>query len=149
MDRAFVLYNGKRLVWLDGTSTPIHDVNDLEAVSLTADTLLDYIRFFLFFVHADSGAFVLVESPEALQAGTASPEVLASKRALVIPFGPTGSESNGLPEVAATIAYTGVLFKGIFSAHENGQIEMTEDEPPRPAGGRRGTNLSATRAAAR
>ena len=135
IERAFVLYDGKRLTWLDGTSAPIHAVNDLEQLNLTADTLLDYIRFFLYFVHADSGAFALVESPDALEAGSASAKVLASKRALVVPFAPTGSLSNGLPEVAATIAYSGVLFEGIFSAHADGQVEMTEDEPLGPLEG--------------
>src|SRR5579863_6564525 len=42
-ERAFALVSAGESLWLDGTSGPIHDVNDLESLELGEKTVLDYI----------------------------------------------------------------------------------------------------------
>jgi hypothetical protein len=63
-ERAFVLDGPQGTVWLNGESEPIHDTNGAESLALTEATAADYVRFFFYFLRADEGAFVLIESDE-------------------------------------------------------------------------------------
>ena len=58
---------GGQPLWLDGSSGPIHEVNESESLEFSDQTVLDYIRFFFYFVRGDGG-FVLIESPADLDA---------------------------------------------------------------------------------
>ena len=57
-------------------------VNALEELELTDGTVLDYVRYFLFSMRGDQGAFVLIESPEEITAieGAAPPEPTRLRR---------------------------------------------------------------------
>ena len=66
LERVFGLLGPAETNWLDGTSSPVHATNEAESLALTEETLHDYIRFFLYFVRADSGAFALIESESEL-----------------------------------------------------------------------------------
>ena len=57
---------GGQPLWLDGSSGPIHEVNESESLEFSDQTVLDYIRFFFYFVRGDGG-FVLIESPAELE----------------------------------------------------------------------------------
>ena len=63
-ERAFVLDGPGRTAWLDGSSEPMHSTNQAESLTLTEATVADYVRFFFYFLRADEGAFVLIESSE-------------------------------------------------------------------------------------
>jgi AAA+ superfamily predicted ATPase len=124
--RAFLLRSAEGLVWLDGSAAPIHEVNEREALDLADARLLDYVRFFLFFVRGDEGPFVLVETPAALP-----PDAAAAFQ----PFETKGVGEDGRPLVAATIAYGRALFRATFALARSGEIEMIEDEPLAEAAG--------------
>ena len=66
-ERAFILAGGRQPLWLNGSSGPIHEVNESESLEFSDQTVLDYIRFFFYFVRGDGG-FVLIESPAELDA---------------------------------------------------------------------------------
>ena len=127
--RAFVLFASEQVVWLDGDTAEVHYVNDLEQLALTADTVLDYVRFFVFIVRGESGPFVLIESAGMLAAGTAPPETLAARRAAVVPLVLQGRDKEGSFRAAATIAYGDALFRTAISIQADGRIEMTDDAP--------------------
>ena len=42
---------------LDGTSAPIHDANESGPITINEENILDYLRFFCYFVHGDEGPF--------------------------------------------------------------------------------------------
>jgi Cdc6-like AAA superfamily ATPase len=123
--RAFLLRSGDGLLWLDGSAAPIHEANDREALALDDGALLDYVRFFLFFVRGDEGPFTLLETPVALP-----PAALAGFR----PFEVKGRGEDGRPLIGATIAYGGGLFRATFALARSGEIEMLEDESLAAAG---------------
>ncbi len=129
LDRLFLLFAGDDALWLDGTSTAMHDANAAEALALTDATVLDYVRFFLFFVRGDSGAFTLIESAEELAPKTVSVETLAARRAEIAPFRLREPGADGRLGVAATIAYGDALFAAVFAVTPNGNIEMVDDDP--------------------
>lgn len=138
IDRVFLLQADDRLHWLDGSSTPIHVVNDAESLVLADQAMLDYVRFFTYFVRGDGGPFTIVAAQHEIQLAGAAPDlpgseartdVLARCRAGVVPLTGTGLRDDGRYGVQATIAYGGGLFAARFAVERNGLIEMVEDEP--------------------
>jgi hypothetical protein len=129
---------------LDGSSEPIHDANESEELWLTDGTVLDYVRFFLFFLRADEGPFVLLESPSELDLDPDAnpdegrPEVergqlLIGLRGSVAPpvMVPQSSDSAqpGAFEVACTVAYGDLVFGSVLEVTRDGQIDMKDDNP--------------------
>jgi ATP-dependent Zn protease len=66
-EKAYLLDGDDRTWWLDGSTAPVHDINDAESVNITEDNAVDYLRFFCWVLRADEGPFVLLESPEEIQ----------------------------------------------------------------------------------
>jgi len=135
MTRAFVLYADDEVIWLDGSSAPVHHANEKEKLQLADDAILDYVRYFMFFVHGESSAFVLVESADSLSTGSATDEALAARRVMVAPLTALPGEDRGRFRVEATVAYDDTLFKAHFAVQRDGQIEMTDDSPLGELGG--------------
>ena len=104
--RAFLLFSDQHCLWLNGTSAPIHEANELESPVLTCATVLDYVRFFCLFVWGTDGSFNLVDAPDRFAATTAAPERLEEARKAVAecPFA-TVEEDSGF-RVTAVMAYT-------------------------------------------
>ncbi|MGB5694601.1 MAG: hypothetical protein WBM46_03020, partial [Polyangiales bacterium] len=128
LKKVYLLFGEERALWLDGTSWPIHAVNQSESLSLTEDTVLDYVRFFLCFVRGGTDAFVLVESGDKIQV-VERPDVVPSIRNEVVPFALLDPLDDGRLHVSATIAYEGALYESTFGVAPNGEIEMLEDDP--------------------
>ena len=112
---------------LDGTSAPIHEVNEREHLELTDETVEAYFRFFMFGVRGDEGAFVLYEKP----ATGASKAVARLARPLerVPPDGANDGEDFAFK---AVIAYANGLFQARFAVGRSGAVRMTDDEPESP-----------------
>jgi len=141
---AFVLHGPDATRWLDGRSGPIHAANEEESLALTDDTVLDYLRFFLYFVRGDEGAFGLIESESELAlaedgdgASDGKPEAdeaevsarLAGARAHVRPLTtPTVDEQGGWV-TSGVLAYGGCLFGATLAVAASGEVEMLDDEP--------------------
>jgi hypothetical protein len=138
LERAFILVGGAQPLWLDGSSGPIHEVNGSESLEFSDRTVLDYVRFFFYFVRGDGG-FVLIESPAELEAppDTAEDQVadgteflaLDQARRSVKPLELRSSEDAGRWLADATVAYQGALFACAVSVCSDGTIEMIDDEP--------------------
>ena len=137
IEHAFVLLGDGEPLWLDGSSGPIHEVNDSESLQLRDEMVLDYIRFFFYFVRGDGG-FVLIESPSDLDPPSVAaeadartdPDVLTldqargSAQALVLRTG----ENPGEWLANTTVAYQGALFVCSVAVRSDGTIEMVDDE---------------------
>ncbi len=130
--QALLLHDGAQTFWLDGQSSPIHAVNELESVQLTADTALDYVRFFLYVMRGEQGAFVVIEAPEEISAPAAADADSNSVRELRDRWSPLrldGETDDGNLRVRATLAYAGALFASTFALPANGEIQMIDDLP--------------------
>jgi DNA polymerase III delta prime subunit len=137
-ERVFVLVGGGPPLWLDGSSAPIHEANDSESLELNDRTVLDYIRFFFYFVRGDGG-FALVESPAELEAAADTGQgsvadvsevlTLQEARGSVKPLTVRSSEDAGTWTADATVAYQGGLFACTVEVRSSGTIEMLDDEP--------------------
>lgn len=120
-----------RLYELNGSSPPIHDINNKTKISLTSANLLDYLRFFCFFVRGDEGPFIIAEGLNQTE----------------IPAGLNAEERNRLREVLrpasyngyvrstqtfyamASVYYSNAIFLCDFEIKKSGFILMVNDLP--------------------
>jgi hypothetical protein len=132
--------------WLTGTSPPIHDLNASLPITLTRNTVLDYLRFFCRAVHGEQGAFTIFEHGEdLLPLPSAPPDEVAVAEALARPCtivsepGDSGRPSGIL--VDAVVKYSNAIFSARFSVQVKekespkkgtgipGMVEMLDDNP--------------------
>jgi AAA+ superfamily predicted ATPase len=126
-ERAFLLFGDGHCLWLDGTSAPIHQANEIESPVLTAATVLDYVRFFCLFVRGTDGSFNIVEAPEQLVATTATAASLDEARKVVAEWPFAAIEEDAGFRVTAAVAFLGNLFKTEFRLTAGGDIQMIDD----------------------
>lgn len=124
------LFDEERFLILNGTSSPIYDANELATLNLTPDTVVDYVRFFCFFVHGDAGPFLLFESLPPDCSGRESIEQKRQELAAYIqPAKLVERTSSGAFRVSAIVLYDNCIFDAKFDVMPDGVIEMIDDNP--------------------
>lgn len=126
----YYLTDQGNLYWLNGTSPPIHEVNAKAPIKITDENVLDYLRFFCFFVRGEEGPFLIAESME----DTYIPKQLDDKTRMVIEgtvreASFESKDANGNWMCDAVVYYSNALFIANFSVQPSGMIEMLDDEP--------------------
>ena len=126
----YFLTDQGNLFRLNGTSPPIHEVNAKAPIKVTDDNVLEYLRFFCFFVRGEEGPFYIAESmedpyiPQDMDEGTH--DVLEG---VVRPASIEGINDKGHYLCESVVFYSNALFIANFSVQPSGMIEMLEDEP--------------------
>lgn len=115
---------------LNGTSPPIHEVNAKAPVRITEQNVLEYLRFFCFFVRGEEGPFLIAESMD----DPYIPTNLDPKTKTVIEGTVRGASYEGRNEQGhfmcdAVVFYSNALFIANFAVQPSGMIEMLSDEP--------------------
>jgi len=116
---------------LDGASAPIHDANDACSLALNKDTVIDYVRFFCFFVHGDDGPFFVVQdlNHPVFDLERINPEERATIEKELRPPELLDVSEDGVFKVSAVVMYGNALFKTEFMVQPSGNIEMLDDTP--------------------
>jgi len=115
---------------LNGTSPPIHEVNAAAPVTITEDNVLEYLRFFCFFVRGEEGPFLIAEDidnpdlPKAIDAQTRT--VIEGT---IRPATYEGKNAQGFFLCDGVVFYSNALFIANFAVQPSGMIEMLDDEP--------------------
>ena len=126
----YYLTDQGNLYWLNGTSPPIHEVNSKAPIKVTEDNVLEYLRFFCFFVRGEEGPFLIAESMQ----DDYIPKDLDDKTRSVIegtirPATYEGMNEQGHFLCDAVVYYSNALFIANFAVQPGGMIEMLDDEP--------------------
>lgn len=123
----YFIYNevDDALVFLDGTSPMIHELNQSGAIKIDPETVLQYLLFFCFFVQGDEGSFHVVYSLD-------HPE-LKNNRDLYDVISPLFelteiSQEQGSWQFLAPVLYGSTYSLALFAVKQNGVIEMIDDE---------------------
>ncbi len=115
---------------LNGTSPPIHEVNSKAPVKLNEGNVMDYLRFFCFFVRGEEGPFYIAESIEDPNMPKEMDEVTRSViEGTVRPASFEGLNEHGHFLCDAVVFYSNALFIANFAIQHTGMIEMLNDEP--------------------
>lgn len=126
----YYLTDAGNLFWLNGTSPPIHEVNAKAPVKITEENVLDYLRFFCFFVRGEEGPFLIAENMN----DTYVPKMVDEKTKMVLegtirPANYNGKNEQGHFLCDAVVYYSNALFIANFAVQLGGMIEMLDDEP--------------------
>lgn len=126
----YYLTDAGNLFWLNGTSPPIHEVNSKAPVKITEENVIEYLKFFCFFVRGEEGPFLIAESMD----DTYVPKQVDEKTKMVLegtirPATYNGTNAQGNMMCDAVVYYSNALFIANFAVQPGGMIEMLDDEP--------------------
>ncbi len=115
---------------LNGTSPPIHEVNSKAPVKITDDNVLEYLRFFCFFVRGEEGPFLIAETmDDPYIPANLDPKTKAVIEGTVRAASYEGKNEQGYFMCDAVVYYSNALFIANFAVQPSGMIEMLDDEP--------------------
>ena len=126
----YYLAHGTDLLWLNGTSPPIHQLNARGVLNLTDTNVLDYLRFFCFYVRAEEGPFVVAEDMK----DTYVPKDIdkATRKVLENTLRPARNEecnSDGNWNCDAVVYYSNAIFSADYLVESSGMVHMLADQP--------------------
>lgn len=126
----FYLTDQGNLFRLNGTSPPIHEVNAKAPIKVTEENVLEYLRFFCYFVRGEEGPFYIAED----MADPNMPQDMDDTTRSVIEGTIRGATYEGKNEQGhmmcdAVVFYSNALFFANFAVQPSGMIEMLDDEP--------------------
>ena len=127
--------NGK-VFRLNGTSPPIHEFNSKQPPDLSGEYAIDYLKFFCFFVHGESGPFYIIDGrdapylPESCngKSGSESTCSTAFRRVYRAPQH-FGIRDDGKHRISALLYYSNAMFVADFLVYPSGMVEMSADWP--------------------
>lgn len=115
---------------LNGSSPPIHEVNAKAPVRITEENVLDYLRFFCFFVRGEEGPFLVAEDiNDPYLPKDADEKTRTVIQSTIHPATYEGKNAQGHFLCDAVVYYSNALFLANFAVQPGGMIEMTDDEP--------------------
>lgn len=126
----YYLTDQGNLFRLNGTSPPIHEVNAKAPIKVNEENVLEYLRFFCFFVRGEEGPFYIAESMEDPNMPTEMDETTRSViEGTVREAAFEGVNEQGHFICDAVVFYSNALFIANFAVQPTGMIEMMDDEP--------------------
>lgn len=126
----FYLTNKGELTRLDGTSPPIHQTNAEAPIHLNEDNILDYLRFFCFFVRGEEGPFLVSETmDDPAMPADMDDSTRKAIEGVLRPATYEGKNNEGYYLCDAIVFYANALFLANFAVQPSGMIEMLEDDP--------------------
>jgi hypothetical protein len=115
---------------LNGTSPPIHEVNAIAPVKITDDNVLEYLRFFCFFVRGEEGPFLIAEDMDNPDMpGNMDAQTRSVIEGTIRPASYEGKNPQGFFLCDAVVFYSNALFLANFAIQPTGMIEMLDDQP--------------------
>ena len=125
----YYLTNKGELTRLDGTSPPIHMVNAEAPIHVNEDNVLDYLRFFCYFVRGEEGPFLICETMDTYGLPQADQSTMKAIEGVLRPATYEGKNEDGHFMCDAIVYYSNALFLSNFAIQPTGMIEMLEDDP--------------------
>ncbi len=126
----YYLTDQGNLFRLNGTSPPIHEVNAKAPIKVTEENVLDYLRFFCFFVRGEEGPFYISED---IDDPNMPPDMDEKTRSAIAgtarPASYEGTNEHNHFLCNAVVFYSNALFYADFAVQKSGMIEMLDDDP--------------------
>lgn len=127
--KIFYLAKEDKLYRLNGLSLPIHQINEMAPVRLDENNILDYLRFFCYFVRGEDGPFLVSEDITDPCLPKADAKTHAAIAGVVREANFQGRNEAGHYMCDAIIFYGNALFLSNFEVQPSGMIEMLNDDP--------------------
>jgi len=115
---------------LNGTSPPIHEVNAKAPIKVTEQNVLDYLRFFCFFVRGEEGPFLIAEDMDnPYLPKNMDDQTRTAIENTIRPASYEGKNEQGFFLCDGVVFYSNALFIANFAVQPTGMIEMLDDDP--------------------
>lgn len=132
--RRFVLFkdagnpDDNDVVVLDWTNEPIYLLNHNLPISLTAENIPEYVRFFFTYVRGKHGRFIVTESVDDINwKEDPPPQARKAISKMLIPL-EVLKEENGKYYLKATMMFRDSLFKADIEVQRNGLVTLSSEE---------------------
>lgn len=133
----YALVKGDETIWLNGTSPGIHHFNGAGHLNLTDDNIVEYVRFFCFFVRGKEGPFYVVSTIDApyltSELGAATRDGNEKLREIFKQRFQSpryyGKSPEGDHRISALVMYSNALFIADFELKSTGMVKMANDIP--------------------
>lgn len=125
----FLAGRGSTPLTLDGSTRPIHALNERVRLKLTPTTVIDYLVLFSAAINSDEGRFLILDDVSELQWRQKPDEsVLEDLGKEIRPPRVVGSDNSGGFHVEAEVLYGTALSRCRFHIGADGTVEMEEDD---------------------
>ncbi|MCB9990181.1 MAG: hypothetical protein H6867_02230 [Rhodospirillales bacterium] len=129
MLRKFVIYKPGSVTVIDWTNAPVYELNKKAPLSLDADNVCDYVRFFLGYVRGPEGALSLAETIDDINWSDEPPP--AARKAVGQQLKPVKLErqtADGDFIVNACFIFKNVLYQGQITVSLQGRISISDEK---------------------
>ena len=125
----YFLIEGDELYPLDGQSIAIREYNAKASINLTRENVIEYLRFFGFFVESDHGPFLVAESIDdpIVPVELTEPTRRVLQRELK-PVTIKSETEQGQFLIEATVLFANQLSAATFEVRPDGTVDMLESE---------------------
>jgi len=124
----YYLSHQQQLYRLNGTSPCIHEVNRLAPIQLTPYNVIDYLKFFCFFVRGDEGPFYIAERwDDPLIPKQTIADTIVQGAIRPAEFKEINDKGHFLCD--AVVYYSNAMFAANYAVHTSGMVEMLDDDP--------------------
>jgi TPR repeat protein len=119
-------------VLLDGTSPPIHAINQDLLTLPSPEIAQNYLSFFCAYVRGEEGPFYLARDVDELGLQRQVEDLLPEdvlKAGFKLTIRSDGADKDDSFRFDAVVFYSNALFKAKFKVQPTGMVEMEDDEP--------------------
>lgn len=126
----YFLQVDNRLLRLDGASISVHEANIRAPLRLTRETVLEYLKFFCFFVRGADGPFYLLERGDhPILTFEIDEETQDKFDTLARPPRCDGQNESGDFLCSGIVFYDAAISRASFAVQQSGMVEMLDDDP--------------------
>lgn len=127
--RRHILYAPKNSVILDFTNAPIYRLNEKLPITLTEDTVIDYLRFFFTYVRGQKGKFVVVESVDDIHwLEDPPPPARKAIGKMIEPVNVQKADAKGNFTLTFCVTFKNALFKTQALIDKKGRVTLGHEQ---------------------
>lgn len=125
----FALYSPKKTVILNFTNDPVYRLNQDLPIKLTADNVIDYVRFFFTYVRGKHGRFIISESVDDISwKDDPPPQARKAVGKMVQPVNLKATEKDGSFKLEACMMFKDSLFKSDITVKPGGFVTLSNEQ---------------------
>lgn len=127
--RRFTLYSKDQFEMLDFTNEPIYMLNQKLPITLSEETVSDYVRFFFTYVRGRHGRFIITEGVDDIQ-WKEDPPPTARKAIgqMLTPVTLEKTDESGNYHLKACMIFKDSLFSSNIKVEPNGFVSLSDEE---------------------
>jgi hypothetical protein len=123
----YLLYKNMALE-LSGPSENIHEANDLDGVFINKDNVIQYTKFFSYFIKADGANFPIIESIDDQELNPIKEKLSQEMLSKISKVEYLGYNEQLRHVVSGVVRYKNSLFRAKYEIETDGHVQMIDEE---------------------